>query len=191
MSSYFANAAALLIQFAFGAIVLLLLLRVLAEAVRADFYNPICQFLYRTTNPVLTPLKRVIPNFRRINIAALLLAWLAEVAKNLLLYLLIGLRAAVPGLLLLGLADLLDFLAIVYLLMIFAWALLSFVTLDARHPLTPLLGRIVDPVLRPLRRILPAPGGLDLSPAVAILAILVLRVLIVGPLLDLGHRLSV
>jgi YggT family protein len=191
MSSYFANAAALLIQFAFGAIVLLLLLRVLAEAVRADFYNPICQFLYRTTNPVLTPLKRVIPNFRRINTAALLLAWLAEVVKNLVLYLLIGLRAAAPGLLLLGLADLLDFLAIIYLLMIFAWALLSFVSLDARHPLTPLLGRIVDPVLRPLRRILPAPGGLDLSPAVAILAILVLRVLIVGPLLDLGHRLSV
>ncbi|MGH8213708.1 MAG: YggT family protein [Rhodanobacteraceae bacterium] len=191
MSPYFANAAALLVQFSFGAIVLLLLLRVLAEAVRADFYNPICQFLYRTTNPVLTPLKRVIPNFRRINIAALLLAWVAEVLKNLLLYLLIGLRGAAPGLLLLGLADLLDFLAILYLLMIFAWALLSFVTLDARHPLTPLLGRIVDPVLRPLRRILPAPGGLDLSPAVAILVILVLRVLVVGPLLDLGHRLSV
>ena len=190
MSTYFANAAALLIQFAFGAIVLLLLLRLLAEAVRADFYNPICQFLYRTTNPVLTPLKRVIPNFRRINAAALLLSWLAEVVKNLLLYLLIGLRAAAPGLLLLGLADLLDFIAVLYLLMIFAWALLSFVSLDARHPLVPLLGRLVEPALRPLRRLLPAPGGLDLSPAVAILVILVLRVLIVGPLLDLGHRLS-
>ncbi len=190
MSSYFTNAAALLIQFAFGAVVLLFLLRLLAEAVRADFYNPICQFLYRTTNPVLTPLKRVIPNFRRINVAALLLAWLAEVVKNLVLYLLIGLRAAAPGLLLLGLADLLDFIAVLYLLMIFAWALLSFVSLDARHPLVPLLGRLVEPALRPLRRLLPAPGGLDLSPAVAILVILVLRVLIVGPLLDLGHRLS-
>src|SRR5579885_341512 len=190
MSSYFTNAAALLIQFAFGAVVLLFLLRLLAEAVRADFYNPICQFLYRTTNPVLTPLKRVIPNFRRINVGALLLAWLAEVVKNLVLYLLIGLRAAAPGLLLLGLADLLDFIAVLYLLMIFAWALLSFVSLDARHPLVPLLGRLVEPALRPLRRLLPAPGGLDLSPAVAILVILVLRVLIVGPLLDLGHRLS-
>ncbi|HJU09018.1 MAG TPA: YggT family protein [Rhodanobacteraceae bacterium] len=190
MSTYFVNAAALLIQFAFGAVVLLFLLRLLAEAVRADFYNPICQFLYRTTNPVLTPLKRVIPNFRRINVAALLLAWLAEVVKNLLLYLLIGLRAAAPGLLLLGLADLLDFLAWLYLLMIFAWALLSFVSLDARHPLVPLLGRLVEPALRPLRRLLPAPGGLDLSPAVAILVILILQALIVGPLLDLGHRLS-
>ncbi|MER3546844.1 MAG: YggT family protein [Rhodanobacteraceae bacterium] len=189
--SYFAHAAALLIQFAFGAIAALFLLRLLAEAVRADFYNPICQFLYRTTNPILTPLKRVIPTPRRINLAALLLAWIAEILKNLLLYAMIGLRAAAPGLLLLGLADLLDFLAVLYLLMIFAWALLSFVSLDARHPLTPLLGRLVEPALRPLRRLLPAPGGVDLSPAVAILVILLLRVLIVAPLLDLGHRLSI
>lgn len=190
MSSYFANAGLMLIQFAFGAIVALLILRMLAEAVRADFYNPICQFLYRCTNPVLTPLKRAIPNFRRINIAALLLAWLAETIKNLLEYLTVGLRPALPGLLLLGVADLLDFLAVLYLLMILAWALLSFVTLDARHPLTPLLGRLVEPVLRPFRRLLPAPGGLDLSPMVAMLAILVLRILIVAPLVDLGHRLS-
>lgn len=188
---YFANAAALLIQFAFGAIVVLLLLRLLAEAARADFYNPLCQFLYRTTNPVLTPLRRVIPTVRRINLAALLLAWLAEVLKNALLYGMIGLRASVPGLALLGFADLLDFLAVLYLLMIFAWALLSFVSLDARHPLIPLLGRLVEPVLRPLRRVLPAPGGLDLSPALAILILLLLRLLIVAPLLDLGHALSI
>ena len=101
-----------------------------------------------------------------------------------------GWRIAESTLLLLGLADLLDFLAWLYLLMIFAWALLSFVSLDARHPLVPLLGRLVEPALRPLRRLLPAPGGLDLSPAVAILIILILQALIVGPLLDLGHRLS-
>ncbi|MEO7148657.1 MAG: YggT family protein [Rhodanobacteraceae bacterium] len=188
--SYFANAAALLIQICFGAIVALLLLRLLAEAVRADFYNPICQFLYRTTNPVLTPLRRVIPTVRRINLAALLLAWIAEVVKNALLYAMIGLHASFPGLLLLGFADLLDFLAVLYLLMIFAWALLSFVSLDARHPLIPLLGRFVEPALRPLRRVLPAPGGLDLSPALAILLLLLVRLLIVAPLLDLGRTLA-
>ncbi len=188
--SYFANAAALLIQFVFYAIVALLVLRLLAEAVRADFHNPICQFLYRTTNPVLTPLRRAIPTVRRINLAALLLAWIAEVLKNVLLYALIGLRGSIAGLLLLGFADLLDFFAMLYLLMIFAWALLSFVSLDARHPLIPLLGRLVEPVLRPLRRVLPAPGGLDLSPALAILILLLLRLLIVAPLIDLGHSIS-
>ena len=188
--SYFANAAALLIQFAFGALVALFVLRLLAEAVRADFHNPICQFLYRSTNPVLAPLKRVIPNFRRINLAALLIAWLIEVLKNALLWATTGLRPALGGVLLLGCADLLDFFAVLYLLMVFAWALLSFVSLDARHPLVPLLGRLVEPALRPLRRVLPAPGGIDLSPALAILLILLARVLIVAPLLDLGQRLA-
>ena len=73
---YLANALALLIQFAFGCVVALFVFRLLAEAVRADFYNPICQFLYRATNPVLTPLRRAVPTWRRINIAALLIAWL-------------------------------------------------------------------------------------------------------------------
>lgn len=190
MSAYFANAAALLIEIAFGVVVVLFVLRLLAEAVRADFYNPLSQFLYRCTNPVLMPLRRIIPNFRRINIAALLIAWLAEFLKNLALYALIGFRGAIPGVMLLGFADLLDFFAVLYLVMIFVWALLSFVSLDARHPLIPLLGRLVEPVLRPLRKILPAPGGLDLSPALAILIILLLRLLIVMPLFDLGHQLS-
>jgi YggT family protein len=190
MSAYLANAAALLIEIAFGVIVVLFVLRLLAEAVRADFYNPLSQFLYRSTNPVLMPLRRIIPNFRRINIAALLIAWLAEFLKNLALYALIGFRGAIPGVMLLGFADLLDFFAVLYLVMIFVWALLSFVSLDARHPLIPLLGRLVEPVLRPLRKILPAPGGLDLSPALAILIILLLRLLIVTPLFDLGHQLS-
>ena len=70
---YLANALALLIQFVFGCAVALFVFRLLAEAVRADFYNPICQFLYRTTNPVLAPLRRVITNWRRINLAALLI----------------------------------------------------------------------------------------------------------------------
>jgi YggT family protein len=119
-----------------------------------------------------------------------LIAWLAEFLKNIALYALIGFRGAIPGLMLLGFADMLDFFAVLYLIMIFIWALLSFVSLDARHPLIPLLGRLVEPVLRPLRRMLPAPGGLDLSPALAILVILLLRLLIVAPLFDLGHRLS-
>ncbi len=188
--TYLARALAILIEFAFSAAVALFVLRLLAEAVRADFYNPICQFLYRTTNPVLTPLKRVIPNWRRISLAALLIAWLLEIIKNVLLYTLLGLWTSVTGALLLGFADLLDFLAVLYLIMLFAWALLSWVSVDARHPLVPLLGKLVDPVLRPLRRLLPAPGGLDLSPLVAIVVILVLRVLVVAPLLDLGHRIA-
>lgn len=187
---YLANALSLLIQFAFGCAVALFVFRLLAEAVRADFYNPICQFLYRATNPVLTPIRRVIPTWRRINLAALLIAWLLEVIKNLLL------RFTVPefwasnaGTLLLGAADLLNFFMVVYLFMIFIWALLSYVNIDARNPLVPLLGKIVAPVLKPFRKMLPLIGGFDLSPVLAILVILLVQTVVVAWLMDLGHTI--
>ncbi|WHZ19284.1 MAG: YggT family protein [Rhodanobacteraceae bacterium] len=188
--SYLANALSLLIEFAFGCAVTLFVFRLLAEAVRADFYNPICQFLYRATNPVLTPIRRVIPTWRRINLAALLIAWLLEVIKNFLL------RFTVPefwasnlGTLVLGVADLLNFFMFAYLVMIFVWALLSYVNVDARNPLVPLLGKIVDPVLKPFRKVLPLIGGFDLSPVLAILVILLVQTVVVAWLVDLGHTI--
>ena len=68
--SYLLNALSMLIELAFEAAVTLLLLRVAAEACRADFNNPLSQFVYRYTNPVLAPIRRVLPNWRRINLAA-------------------------------------------------------------------------------------------------------------------------
>lgn len=187
---YLANALALLIQFAFGCAVALFVFRVLAEAVRADFYNPICQFLYRTTNPILTPIRRVIPTWRRINLAALLIAWILEVVKNFLLrYTVPTFWASNVGTLVLGVADLLNFFAIVYLITVFVWALLSYVNVDARNPLVPLLGKIVEPLLKPFRKILPLIGGFDLSPVLAILAILLFRIVIVAWLMNVGHSI--
>ena len=187
---YLANALTLLIGIGFGCAVALFVLRLLAEAVRADFRNPICQFLYRTTNPVLTPLRRVIPTWRRINFGALLIAWVLEVVKHFLLrFVDVNQWASNAGVLLLGTADLIDFFALAYLGMIFVWALLSWVSVDARNPLVPLLGKIVDPVLKPFRRILPAPGGLDLSPMVAMVVILLIRVVLVAWLVNTGYRI--
>ena len=187
---YLANAVVLLIQFAFGCAVALFAFRLLAEAVRADFYNPICQFLYRTTNPVLTPLRRVIPTWRRINLAALLIAWLLEVVKNFLLRLVaVEFWASSAGTLLLGLADLVNFFAIIYLVMIFAWSLLSYVNVDARNPLVPMLGKIVEPILKPFRKVLPLLGGFDLSPILAILAILLIQTIVVAWLMHTGYAI--
>ncbi|HEU4857184.1 MAG TPA: YggT family protein [Rhodanobacteraceae bacterium] len=188
--TYLANALALLIQFAFGCAVALFVFRLLTEAVRADFYNPICQFLYRATNPVLTPLRRVLPTWRRINLAALVVAWVLEVVKNFLLrFVAPDFWASNLGTLVLGFADLLNFFMIVYLIMIFAWALLSYVNIDARNPLVPLLGKIVDPVLKPLRKRVPLVGGFDLSPMLAILVILLVQVAIVAWLMNVGHTI--
>src|SRR5699024_6954075 len=74
---YFANALQLLIKVAFDAVLVLFLLRLFAEYWRADFHNPVSQFIYRYSNPVLVPVRRVIPNWRRLNLAALAIAWVA------------------------------------------------------------------------------------------------------------------
>ena len=72
--NYFANAGQLLINFTFGALIALVVLRVLLQWTRANFYNPICQFLYKLTNPVLIPLHKLIPTWRTLDIAAILIA---------------------------------------------------------------------------------------------------------------------
>ena len=186
---YLQNALALLIGLAFDALATLLVLRLLAEACRADFNNPLSQFVYRTTNPVLAPLRRVLPNWRRINLAALLLAWLVMVVKRLLLFALVGVVPHPLGLLLLALAGLLDFLLVFYLVLIFGWSLLSMFAVDRRQPLLRLAGNLVEPLLRPLHGRLIA-GAIDFAPMAVMIVLLLARVLIAAPLLDLGARLA-
>jgi YggT family protein len=188
--SYLLNAVAFLLGLAFDLVVALLVLRVMAEACRADFHNPLSQLIYRYTNPVLAPLRRIVPNWRRINLAALVLAWLALVLKRLLLFALGGLLPQIPGLLLLALADLLDFVLLVYIVLVFAWSLLSMFAVDQRQPLLRLMDTLVAPVLRPLRGKLIA-GSIDFAPMVILIALFLARMLVAAPLLDLGSQLAV
>lgn len=187
--SYLLNAVALLLTLAFDAAVTLFLLRLAAEAGRADFRNPLSQFIYRTTNPVLAPIRRALPNWRRINLAALLVAWLLMLLKRLLLFALAGYAPRVAGLLVLGVGDLLDFALMFYLVLVFGWSLLSMLSNDAYHPLQRLLGAIVEPLMQPLRGKLVV-GMLDFAPAVVMIVLLLARVLLAQPLLDAGMRLA-
>jgi len=187
--SYLLNALALLLDLAFDAVVTLLLLRVAAEACRADFHNPLSQFVYRYTNPVLAPIRRVLPNWRRVNLAALLLAWLAMLVKRLLLFALLGVMPHPLGLIVLSLAELLDFVLLFYLVLIFGWSLLSMFSVDRRHPLLQLAGSIVAPLLRPLHGKLIA-GQIDFAPMAVMLVLLLARLLVAAPLLDVGARLA-
>lgn len=188
--SYLLNALSMLIGLAFDAIIVLLLLRTAAEACRADFHNPLSQFVYRYTNPVLAPIRRVLPNWRRINLAALLLAWLAMLLKRLLLFALLGVMPQFPGLVVLSLAELLDFALLFYLVLIFGWSLLSMFATDPRHPLLRLANTLVAPLMRPLHGKLIA-GQIDFAPMAVMIVLLLARLLIAAPLIDLGARLAV
>jgi YggT family protein len=186
---YLLNALALLIELAFDAVATLFVLRLAAEACRADFHNPLSQFVYRYTNPLLAPIRRVLPNWRRINLAALLVAWLVLLLKRLVLFALVGFVPRPVGLVVLSLAELLDFVLVFYLVLVFGWSLLSMFAVDHRQPLLRLVGSIVDPLLRPLRGRLVV-GMLDFAPAVVMIALLLARLLLAAPLFDLGARLA-
>jgi YggT family protein len=186
---YLINAFSLLIELAFDVVATLFIVRLLAEACRADFRNPLSQFVYRSTNPVLAPLRRLLPNWRRINLAALLIAWLAMLLKRLLLFALVGFAPRPLGLVLLSLADLLDFVLVFYLVLIFGWSLLSMFAVDRRQPVLRLIEVIVGPLVAPLRGKLVV-GMMDFSPMAVMIGLLLARVLIAAPLLDWGMRLA-
>src|SRR6185312_4750338 len=92
----------------------------------------------------LAPIRRVVPNWGRINLAGLLLAWLAMLLKRLLLFALVGAMPNLAGLLVLSLAELF------YFVLIFGWSLLSMFSVDRRQPMLRLVEKIVAPLLRPL-----------------------------------------
>jgi len=187
---YFANAGQIIIQFVFGALIALIVLRVLLQWVRANFYNPICQFLYKATNPVLMPLRKIVPSWRNLDIAGIALAWVVTALKLVLLYATLGEALGVLGLVVLSLADLIDFVLLLYIVLILARVVISFVGADSYHPIVPLVMQLTEPVLKPIRRVLSSVSGIDFSPMVALLAITLARVLIAKPLLDLGVSLA-
>lgn len=187
--SYLLNALSMLIQVAFGAIATLFLCRLLAEATRADFHNPLSQFIYRYTNPILAPIRKVLPNWRRINIAALLMVWLTLLIERLVIFVLGGFMPTVSGLLVLSLADLIDFVLLFYIIVIFGWSLMSMLSVDPYQPLMRLAGVMVEPVLRPLRGKMTV-GVIDFSPTVVVIVLVLARMLLTAPLFDFGVRLA-
>jgi len=181
MSSAFSDVGVLLVN-AFGSLVLLvILLRFLLQLVRADFYNPISQFVVKFTNPLLIPLRRIIPGFGGLDVASLLLAYLAQVIIYGLLALLKGYGLLVPHIFIwapLGI--------FVLLLNVYFWGLLiviiaSWVAPNSYNPVVILINQILEPVVRPVRSIMPDLGGLDLSPMVIMLGLFILYRIVVIP----------
>jgi len=189
--SYLGNAGVFLVNVLFGFFEVLVAVRLLMQHVRADFYNPLAQFVVKATNPLLRPLRRVIPPLGRFDSASLVLWLLLTVVELSLITLLIGRPFPAPaGLLLWSLADMLNLLIWIWLFYIFVLAIASWINPGSYNPALAIMDRISEPVLKPVRRLLPPMGGLDLSPMLAILALYLAQMLLVAPLRDLAFRLA-
>ncbi|MDH5570934.1 MAG: YggT family protein [Gammaproteobacteria bacterium] len=182
---YFGNAGAFLIQTLFGLYLLVIMLRILLQWARADFYNPLSQFIVKVTNPPIIPLRRFIPSMRGIDTASVFLLLILKIMELLLLGLLPGQPLpAIPGLFLFAIVDLLALLVNVFLFSIFIQAILSWVGGANYNPIGALLNQLTAPVLRPFRNMIPPVSGMDLSPMAAMVAIYLVILLVIHPLKD-------
>lgn len=172
------TATLFLIQTVFGFYILAVMLRFLLQCVRADFYNPLVQFLVRITNPPLLPLRRIIPGYRGLDLASLVLVIGLQLVEVLLVTLVIGKSFSIWGVLFLTLVELLKLLINIYLWSVVIQALLSWFSPDPYHPATRLLSQLTAPLLRPARRWLPPISGVDLSPMLVIVALIFVSLLL-------------
>ena len=178
--AYFTNPLVFLIQTLFGLYITVVLIRFLLQLVRADFYNPFSQFIVRVTSPVLRPLRRVVPSLGRTDTASLVLAWLLQSIELVLLALLVG--ANPLGAPLWAVPSLIELLFNIALFAVLIRAVLSWVNPDPYNPVIAILARLTDPLLRPAQRALPAFSGVDLSPLVVMIALVLAQMLLLPPL---------
>jgi len=180
--SYLANPAVFLVQTLFGLYITVVVIRFLLQVARADFYNPISQFVVKVTTPVLRPLRRVIPGYAGLDLSSLVLAWLLKAAELAILALILGLGRNLLGALAWALPALVGLVINIILFAILVRVILSWVNPDPYHPAYSLLNSLTDPILKPAQRLLPPIGGLDLSPMLVMIGLVLLEMLLVPPL---------
>tara|TARA_R110002072_G_scaffold622_4_gene4777 strand:+ start:17159 stop:17722 length:564 start_codon:yes stop_codon:yes gene_type:complete len=160
---------------------MLILMRFILQLSRADFYNPISQFIVKATNPLLIPLRRIVPSIGGIDTSSIVLAILFQtlVISIKMLVLSGGLENPL-FLLALSAVMVLDVLLKIYFWSLIVMIVASWVAPGSGHPALVLINQIVEPIMQPFRKLLPPMGGLDLSPILAFLTIQVLEVVVKG-----------
>lgn len=182
MNNYLSSPIEFLISTLFSLYILAVMLRFFLQQTRADFYNPVSQFLVKITNPPLRPLRRIIPGLGGIDLAALVLALLLQIVSVYLIVLLRGAGVAFGPLLILSVAELVDLTFNIFIFAILIQAILSWVNPGSYNPVSSILYSLTEPVLRPVRSFIPPISGLDLSPLVAIIGLQVLKMLVLPPI---------
>lgn len=159
-------------------VVIAFLLRVLMPLVRADFRNPVGRAVLQVTDPLVRPLRRLVKVPGQVDPASVAALLLVQVAGTALVRLITG-RDLAPGPWLLEAGrDLLQTTLQFYFIAVLLVALLSWFGPGARNPVTNVLERLCQPLLGPVRRLIPPIGGLDFSALFVLIALQALTILL-------------
>lgn len=164
---------------------MVLLLRVWMQWARCDFYNPFSQFVVKITQPIIGPLRRIIPPMGLIDSASLLVAFILSVIKAIVLFKVITFQAIIW---IAAVLILLKTIGLLIFWVLLVMAIMSWVS-QGRSPIEYVLIQLAEPLLSPIRRILPAMGGIDFSPMVLVLLLYVVNMGIAEVLQATGNML--
>jgi YggT family protein len=174
------SSAALLVNALGGLYLLAVLLRFLLQIARADFYNPVSQSVIRVTNPVVKLFRNFVPGYKGFDFSTLILALILEIILTTALIYLYGFQ--MPGITTIitwSVVGVVSFIINIYYWAIIASIIMSFVMMFSGtmspHPALRLVWQLTEPVMAPVRKIIPPMGGLDFSPIFIFIAINLLR----------------
>lgn len=176
-----------LLEVATGLVAGACLLRLYMQAQRIPFNNPVGQLVFALSDWLVMPMRRLVPAVSKYDLSSLLAALVIQLAHYLLLWLISsGNPAMIPLLALLGLLRM-TLTGLMGILIIYA--ILSWVQPHA--PIATILARLSDPLLRPLRRIIPLIGGVDLSPLAALIVLQILLIVLANVQFGLLSKITI
>ncbi|PCJ86108.1 MAG: hypothetical protein COA54_09745 [Thiotrichaceae bacterium] len=158
----------------------IMLLRFILQQVGADFYNPISQFIVKATQPLVGVARRYIPSVKKIDTASLALVFTLIIIKLVILFSIAGYPMDAQQLAIRGLYDLISLVFDIFIVALFVQAILSWVNPDPNHPVSSLLRDLTFPILNPIRKFMPAMGGIDLSTLVGLIGLMFLKRLVLS-----------
>lgn len=177
-----------LLQFAAGMVVFILLLRFFLRATYVDWRNPIVTFVAKVTNPLCAPFSKLVPAKGRWDWSAIIAALVVQALFVVLLGFLTDKSYAISLIAIFSITEVLNQLLDLMFWLIIIHIILSWVSPE-HNPNTAIFNQMAEPLLAPFKRLIPPIGGMDLSPIVAILAIKLTQIVVVGSISQLGQGL--
>jgi len=190
------EAFSFLVGMVFNLYAMLFAVRFIMQVFRADYYNPLAQFVVKVTDPVLKPLRRVVPSFKTYDTSSLLITFVVLLIKILLLKLLqtdilpvagkaiFAGRQSYGSLFFIAIVDVVHLLFNVFIFAMVIQAILSWFSNPNTDSIRNLLSGITEPILRPIRKHVPPVGGFDFSVLIGIIGLFFLQILVTGTLIS-------
>lgn len=171
------NALSFLVSTFFDLYLMVVIIRIWLQLAKADFYNPFSQFVVKATHPIVAPLRRVLPSVGAFDTASVVLALLVVIAKFVTLSLIAGAAIDIMTILLISIVSVFKQAGVLLFWMLIIRAILSWVS-QGSNPIEMVMSQLTEPLLSPIRRMLPSMGGLDLSLLVMMILLNFLNILL-------------